>query len=141
FQNCDRSNPEVLFVTNLNDSGSGSLRDAVGRADPRRLSVVVFRTGGTITLLSPIDLSRSCVYVAGQTAPGDGIQLRSPEGSGNVLLHFPRNGSGSDVVLRYLRVRPGRGVDGGSDAISIDGGANIVLDHVSVQWGNDEGIG
>ncbi len=131
----------MLFVTNLNDSGSGSLRDALGRADPKRLSIIVFRTGGTITLSSVLSLSRSCVYVAGQTAPGGGIQLRSPEGAGNVLLHFPRNGSASDVVVRYLRVRPGRGEAGASDAISIDGGSNIVLDHLSVQWGNDEGIG
>jgi hypothetical protein len=131
---------EVLFVTNLNDSGPGSLRDAIGRADPNRLSVVVFRTGGTVTLSGMLRFSRSCLYVAGQTAPGGGIQLRYPDGQGSHVLWIEPDGSGHDVVLRYLRIRSGKGEPSKGDNLAIRGGHNIMIDHLSLEWANDESV-
>lgn len=139
---CNRRDIEVRAVTNLNDAGPGSLRDAVAGSNPSKLTYVVFKTGGTITLNGPIEIARGCLYIAGQTAPGGGIQLRGPNDPTHRVppISFPRDRSGHDVVIRYLRVRAGRGYDGGADDISITSGYNIILDHISTAWGNDESI-
>lgn len=139
---CNRRDVEVRTVTNLQNDGSGSLRDAIAGSNPSKLTYVVFKTGGTITLNSGIEIGRSCLYIAGQTAPGGGIQLRGPNDPTHHVapLKFPRDRSAHDVVIRYLRVRAGRGYDGGQDDISITSGYNIILDHVSTAWGNDESI-
>lgn len=142
FNNCDRRNLEVREVTNLENGGPGSLRHAIENSDPSKFTVVVFRTGGTIVLSRHILFNKPCIYVAGQTAPGDGIQLRGPENENHkaTMLKFPNDRSGHDVVIRYLRVRAGRGKADASDNIWIQSGYNIVLDHLSVAWGNDEGV-
>lgn len=123
----------VIQVTNLNDTGAGSLREALAATGPR---IVVFRVGGLITLSTPIEIRSPNVYVAGQTAPGDGITLRGSQISVKA----------SDVVIRYVRSRPGDGSTGtacGSrDGLQIINGPwkNIVLDHVSASWGVDENM-
>ena len=138
---CDRRNLQVVAVTNLNSTGEGSLRAAVGKADGKRLTIVVFRTGGTITLESPIKLNGGCLYIAGQTAPGGGIQIRSPDRlHGLTPIFVPKDRSGHDIVMRYLRVRAGRGRPDNSDNITIRSGYDIVLDHISTAWGNDESV-
>ena len=63
----------LIAVTTLDESGPGSLRDCVERDGPR---VCIFRVAGTIRLSSPL-MVRSNVYIAGQSAPGQGIQLRN----------------------------------------------------------------
>lgn len=134
---CDRGNIQVLPVTNLDDSGAGSLRDAIARVDNNRLSVIIFRTAGYITLNSRIRLDKSCLYIAGQTAPGSGITIRAPD---KQVFMF-RNGPLSDVVIRYLRIRPGTrrpGENTNSQAILVFAGTNIVLDHLSLSWANDQ---
>ncbi|MES2861752.1 MAG: pectate lyase [Pseudomonadota bacterium] len=115
----------VLRVTNLNDSGPGSLRAAVETEGPR---TVVFDIGGTITLSTPLRIREPRLTIAGQTAPGGGITLR-----GQPLLI-----SADDVVIRYIRSRLGdvQGVQ--ADAITIDRGSRIILDHVSASWSVDE---
>ena len=127
----------VIQVTNLKDSGPGSLRAAM-EASGRR--TVVFRVAGTIALHSRIDVEDPYLTVAGQTAPGEGITLRiNPDvdydkGVLSVDTH--------DVVLRYLRLRPGpnRGADDSHDAFTADGPDtyNIILDHLSMSWAVDE---
>ena len=74
FQACARSQLRIVEVTNLDNSGPGSLREALVATGPR---VVVFKVAGMINLASAIDIrddkNNSCLIVAGQTAPGGGI--------------------------------------------------------------------
>ncbi|HLR25436.1 MAG TPA: hypothetical protein VK112_06180 [Fodinibius sp.] len=117
---------EVIYVSNLNDSGPGSLRAAIEQEGPR---TVVFEVSGTIILEEDLAVDNPYLTIAGQTAPGDGIALR--DGSLEIETH--------DVVVRYLRVRLGDQGDGG-DAISIQSGHDIIVDHCSASWSTDEVI-
>ena len=125
---------EVLFVTNLNDSGPGSLRAACESGGPR---IVIFRVGGTIELTSDISITRPFLTIAGQTAPGDGICLKNTRSNKRAALII----STHDVVVRYLRVRPGA-----SDRPScclrgialVNGAHDVVVDHCSLSWAVDE---
>jgi hypothetical protein len=117
---------KVLFVTNLNDSGPGSLRAACEASGPR---IVVFRVGGLIDLKRTIRISEPYVTVAGQTAPGDGICLRGY--TFYVETH--------DVVVRFMRSRAGDITGKEMDAMGIGNGArNVIFDHCSASWGTDE---
>lgn len=116
--------PTVYHVTNLNDTGAGSLRDAVSASN----RIVVFDVAGVIKITGRIVVS-SNIYIAGQTAPGEGITVY-----GNGFSY-----SGADnVICRYLRMRMGAIGDSGKDACGIADGSNMIFDHVSVSWGRDE---
>lgn len=117
-------NGSVYHVTNLNDSGTGSLRDAVSQ--PNR--IVVFDVAGVIKINSRI-VFKNNLYVAGQTAPGEGITVY---GDG---VSFS---GASNSIIRYLRVRMGRGGTSGKDCAGIANGTNIIIDHCSFAWGQDE---
>lgn len=114
----------VYVVTNLNDSGTGSLRDAVSKSN----RIVVFAVGGLITIKSRIVVS-SHVTIAGQTAPGEGITVY-----GNGISYS----GASNTITRYIRFRMGTSGDSGKDAITIANGSNMIFDHISVSWGRDE---
>jgi hypothetical protein len=115
----------VYEVTNLNDSGPGSFREACAASGPR---IVVFRVSGTIQALSRISILNAYITIAGQTAPGDGICIRGYE----LMIRT------HDVICRYLRVR--RGVLGG-DSIDIMYGADkVIIDHCTAMWGTDENL-
>lgn len=125
----------VLLVTNLEDDGPGSLRAALSASGPR---TVVFRTGGTIVLQSGLLITEPYVSILGQTAPGDGIEIRADpsaftESSLRISTH--------NVVVRHLRLRPGPSTEPSCcrQALSIGGGAHdVVVDHVSLGWTSDE---
>jgi len=117
----------VCEVTNLNDSGEGSLRAAVEASGPR---TVVFRVSGTIILESPLTIRNPYITIAGQTAPGDGICLR----------RYPLNIGADHVIIRYLRVRLGDESGNDYDAISSRFTRHIILDHISASWSVDECI-
>jgi pectate lyase len=118
---------ELYHVTNLDDSGPGTFRDAVSR--PSR--TIIFNVAGTIHLQSNISAS-SDLTILGQTAPGDGITLygRSISFSGC-----------TNVIVRYLRIREGITGDKGKCSINIVDGGNMIFDHVSVEWGRWDCLG
>lgn len=115
----------VVHVTNLKDSGPGSLRDAI--ETDRGPRTVVFDVGGIIPLGSRLTLSQSYVTVAGQTAPGKGICVRAA----------PFGVSGAhDVVIRDMRVRVGHGTT--YDGMGLAGADHTIIDHASISWTIDE---
>ena len=127
----------VIEVTNLDDSGPGSLRHAVEQAGPR---TIVFRVGGTIKVHRPIRIRDPYITIAGQTAPGDGIMIRNLPVNGEPPLTVETH----DVVIRHLRLRPGpSGVPSCCvDALGLmDGTRNVMIDHVSMSWAVDENLG
>jgi len=125
----------VIEVTNLNNSGPGSLRAAIEANGPR---IVVFRIGGTIELQSGMNLTNPFITIAGQTAPGGGITLKNAISN----RYTPITIWTHDVIIRYIRSRPGASRDPASalDAIQMvyENAYNIILDHCSFSWSTDE---
>ena len=116
----------VYEVNNLNNSGAGSIVDAVSQ--PNR--TIVFRVSGTIELGSVVLEPKSNITIAGQTAPGDGICLK-----GRIQI------KNSNTIIRYIRVRVDAGkANSSGDAIDIASGTNIIIDHVTASYSRDEGI-
>jgi len=118
---------QVIAVTNLNDSGPGSLRAAIEANGPR---IVVFRVAGTIQLERNLEINNPFITIAGQSAPGDGI----------CIANHSVNINTREVVLRHLRVRRGMPGGQGSDNIGGNPERQIIVDHCSVSWGRDENI-
>ncbi|WP_232227170.1 pectate lyase family protein [Flavobacterium commune] len=115
---------KVIAVTNLNDSGPGSLRDAVEQeVGPK---TIVFNVSGNIQLKSRLVVSQPFVTIAGQTAPGKGIMIsRAPIGL-----------TGNDGIIRFLRVRIGGGTT--YDGMGLTGANHSIIDHCSISWTIDE---
>lgn len=116
----------VLLVTNLNDTGPGSLREAVETPGPR---TVIFKVSGTIRLESPLIIAHPYITIAGQSAPGDGICIAGETVAINT----------HDVVLRHLRIRRGSLVRA-DDALGGHPVRNVIVDHCSISWGLDENL-
>lgn len=123
---------KVFIVSNLNDKGPGSFREA---AEAKEKRMIVFAVSGTIHLETRLSI-KADVTIAGQTAPGDGI----------CLADQPISLGGDNIIVRYLRFRMGdkyqRGgmVDGngGDDAFGGVRRKNIIIDHCSMSWSTDE---
>ena len=126
----------IVSVDNLEDSGPGSLREAVKTSGPR---TILFRVGGVIPLKSTLLITEPFVTIDGQHAPGPGIMLRNH--GIEVRTH--------DVVLRYFRVRVGDddvhlddpkardsyyGGSGEHALYFIEGSKNCIADHLSLSW-------
>ncbi|MCQ2125588.1 MAG: hypothetical protein MJZ25_15545 [Fibrobacter sp.] len=116
----------VYHVTNLNDSGEGSFRDAVSA--PNR--IVVFDVGGIINIKTAVSV-KSNITIAGQTAPGEGIAIHGGKVS---------TGKQSNIIIRYLRIRPGENTASEKDdALNLYDSKNIIVDHCSIElapWNN-----
>ena len=114
----------VYHVTNLNDTGAGSFRDAVNVAG----RTVVFDVAGIITINSPV-VVKSNITIAGQTAPGDGITIYGDR------ISFS---GANNTIVRFMRFREGINGDSGTDAVGAASGDLMMFDHVSASWGRDE---
>lgn len=126
---------QLIRVTNLNDSGPGSLREAAEADGPR---IIIFDVSGTIQLASPVIVNNPYVTFAGQTAPGDGITVAGQ-------LFFI---STYDVILRHMRFRHGADRQQERNPQNVNewtlragGGNHVILDHVTVSWGMDGNLG
>ena len=120
----------VIKVTNLNDSGSGSLRAALTASGTR---TIVFEVGGTINLNSAIYVDNGNFTLAGQTAPGDGILIRGS------MIQI----QGSNSIIRFIRFRPGPSATNTPDGLSITAWQgtvveDVIVDHCSISWADDE---
>ena len=111
---------EIFHVTNLDDSGPGSFRDAVSK--PHRF--VVFDVAGVIRLKANVAVA-SHITLAGHSAPGDGIALygKSVSFSGS-----------SNVIVRYLRFRQGISGNRGKCSVNLSSGSDMIFDHCSIEW-------
>jgi pectate lyase len=119
---------KVYVVNSLEDSGPGTLREACEATGPR---IVVFNVSGIIDLQKALVVSNPYITIAGQTAPGDGICLKRRE------LKI----SAHNVIVRFIRSRPGDITGEEMDAISVVNGAHdVILDHCSANWSIDEGL-
>lgn len=117
---------KVVFVTNLDDSGPGSLREAINMHEPR---TILFRVAGNIELKSPLKIRHGNLTLAGQSAPGDGICL---QGYGLTISQA------ENVIIRYLRIRPGDTSGVELDALNSREARNVIIDHCSMSWAIDE---
>ncbi len=119
---------QVLVVTNLNDDGPGSFREACETGGPR---MVVFNVAGIIRLKDRIRIRAPYITIAGNTAPGDGVCI-----AGNTVELETH-----DVIIRYLRFRRGAtDVRERNDSLGGNPIGNIMIDHVSTSWGLDENL-
>jgi hypothetical protein len=124
----------VFRVTNLNASGTGSLKACIDASVPR---TCVFEVSGVIRLTSDLIIRNSQIRIAGQTAPSPGIMIRGAA----ILI------TTSDVLIQHIRVRAGDDSNGpdpdNRDSLKITGTAtkpvrNVVIDHCSFSWSIDE---
>lgn len=125
---------EVYYVTSLEDSGPGTLRDALTNRTPDVPRTVIFRVGGSIVLKNEIVASEGKLTIAGQTAPGDGITLV------NDTIHL----KGDNQQVRHLAVRIGELKDRhwkereNADGIDFMHSTDCIVDHLSISWTLDE---
>ena len=135
------ANASIIKVTNLNDSGTGSLRACMIASGPR---TCVFEVAGYINLLTKIVVKNPNLSVFGQTAPAPGVQVRD----GTIVIQA------DDVLIQHIASRPGDRnlpTDGGAgvkaserDGMGVWGVSSsdpverVVFDHVSITWGMDE---
>lgn len=119
----------VVEVTNLDNDGPGSLRHALETEKGPR--TVVFRVGGVIPLDSKLIIPKDGgdVYIAGQTAPGDGI----------CVTRFAMGPLGAeDVIIRHIRLRVGDYAQDAMDGMGMASCDHCIIDHCSISWSVDE---
>jgi pectate lyase len=122
---------DVYVVTNLNNSGPGSLRYGIDTANGPR--TILFNVSGTIHLSSNLVINKPNLTIAGQSAPGGGITI---EGYRTHIVDT------HDVILQFMRFRVGdeHVTSEAHDALWVENSNNVMIDHVSASWSIDEGL-
>jgi hypothetical protein len=118
----------VVKVTNLDDSGPGSLRDAIENPAYEGIPrTILFDVSGRIRLNSRLSVNKPYITIAGQSAPGKGICISG---------HAFGIGGVNDVIFRHLRLRVG--TDDTTDGMGQSGSDHCIIDHASISWSKDE---
>jgi pectate lyase len=117
---------QVIAVTNLQDDGPGSFREAVRHSD----ATIVFRVNGVIHLKSNMDLG-SNLTIAGQSAPGDGVTIADAKVS---------MANSTNIIIRYMRFRGGIAESPKVSSLNLADASHVILDHLSIQWGRWDNI-
>ncbi len=125
---------QVAMVTNLNDDGEGSFRNALEQYPGEPLTVI-FKVSGIIDLKSKIQIKRSNLTIAGQTAPGDGICLK---GHSLILNGASSKGNHGNIIIRFIRSRPGGTLKTGLYGFDMENCHDVIIDHCSFSWANEE---
>ena len=130
----------IRYVTNLDNTGAGSFRQAIADHDGSGTpSVIVFEVSGTISLTSSVTIDGDYLTIAGQTAPSPGIEFKTSVDQPMIW------NKASDVLIQHLRFRPGD--DACDTADNLDAFAitsaiadtnNVIVDHCSFAWSIDE---
>lgn len=116
----------IIEVTNLNDSGEGSLRAAIEAEGSR---IVVFKVSGDIMLESELLVKNPYITIAGQTAPGDGICIRNY----NMIVET------EEAIVSYLRIRPAN-IEVPQDCLWVNESENVVINNISASFATDENL-
>ena len=126
---------EIVTVSSLRDAGPGSLRDCAENGDRPR--VCVFGVAGTIVVDTPVKPG-SNLYIAGQTAPGQGVQIRLGEARSSPILIEDAH----DVLIRFLKLRPGRSRSPSPNvsAVTVSQSHDIYLDRLSLAFATDQNL-
>lgn len=118
----------TYLVTTLEDNGEeGSLRHAVEAEGARE---VRFAVEGEILLKKPLKIRNPYISILGQTAPGEGITIRN----------YGLSIEADEVIVRYLRLRPGDGSAKECDALEVRHSDHVIIDHCSLSWATDENL-
>ena len=125
---------KVVAVDNLNDNGEGSFRWALEQYPGEPLTVI-FHVSGIIELQSKIQIKRSNLTIAGQTAPGDGICLKNQS---LILNGASSKGNHGNIIIRFIRSRPGGTLKTGLYGFDMENCHDVIVDHCSFSWANEE---
>lgn len=135
---------DVYYVTNLNDSGVGSLRHGIESASGPR--TIVFDVAGVIYLQSRLWVNdKSNLTIAGQTAPGEGITLANRSffirHSNNIIVQNMRSAAGDGLTKPGTEDLPGHLPDGNPRSIRVWNSSNVIVDHFTARWGQEDCMG
>lgn len=125
---------KIIAVTNLNDDGEGSFRNALQQFPGEPLTIV-FSVSGIIELESNIVVKRSNLTIAGQTAPGDGICLKNYS---FIVNGASSKGNHGNIIIRFIRSRPGGTDKKGLYGFDMENCHDVIIDHCSFSWANEE---